>query len=86
MNGRVAVLRAYGGEFELREYPVPDPEPGAILDYARRLGVEAPAFAAGSFPESGYHVWRSGRSALVVDAGPLGPDYLPAHAEVMGGE
>ena len=31
MNGRVAVLRAYGGEFELREYPVPDPEPGAIL-------------------------------------------------------
>ena len=29
MNGRVAVLKAYGGEFELREYPVPDPEPGA---------------------------------------------------------
>jgi hypothetical protein len=27
MKGRVAVLKAYGGEFELREYPVPDPEP-----------------------------------------------------------
>jgi hypothetical protein len=25
MKGRVAVLKAYGGEFELREYPVPDP-------------------------------------------------------------
>ena len=24
MKGRVAVLRAYGGEFELREYPVPE--------------------------------------------------------------
>ena len=31
MKGRVAVLRAYGGEFELREYPVPEVEPGAIL-------------------------------------------------------
>ena len=28
MKGRVAVLRAYGGEFELREYPLPDVEPG----------------------------------------------------------
>lgn len=24
MTGRVAVLRAYGGVFELREYPVPE--------------------------------------------------------------
>jgi hypothetical protein len=31
MKGRVAVLRAYGGEFELREYPVPEVEPGALL-------------------------------------------------------
>jgi len=29
MTGRLAVLKAYGGDFELREYPVPDPEPGA---------------------------------------------------------
>jgi hypothetical protein len=27
MKGRVAVLKAYGGKFELREYPVPDVEP-----------------------------------------------------------
>jgi hypothetical protein len=26
MMGRVAVRKAYGGDFELREYPVPDPE------------------------------------------------------------
>jgi len=29
MAGRVAVLKAYGGDFELREYPVPDPGPAA---------------------------------------------------------
>ena len=40
MKGRVAVLRAYGGEFELREYPVPDVEPGAILVKLTRAGVE----------------------------------------------
>ncbi|MGH7267936.1 MAG: hypothetical protein ACREMB_24230 [Candidatus Rokuibacteriota bacterium] len=39
MTGRVAVLRAYHGEFELREYPVPDPEPGAILIRLTRAGV-----------------------------------------------
>ncbi len=55
------------------------PEPAAILDYARRLGLDVPAFASGSFPETGYHVWRAGGDALIVDAGPIGPDYLPAH-------
>jgi len=55
------------------------PEPDSILAYARRLGFETPAFSSGSFPETGYHVWRSGNAALVVDAGPIGPDYLPAH-------
>jgi len=39
MMGRVAVLKAYGGDFELREYPVPDPEPGAILIRLTRAGV-----------------------------------------------
>ena len=39
MTGRVAVLKAYGGEFELREYPVPDPEPGAILINTARGGI-----------------------------------------------
>jgi uncharacterized heparinase superfamily protein len=55
------------------------PEPGAILEYARRLGFDVPSFCSGCFPETGYHVWRGHDAALLVDAGPLGPDYLPAH-------
>jgi hypothetical protein len=38
MKGRVAVLKAYGGEFELREYPVPEVEAGAILIRPTRAG------------------------------------------------
>jgi len=48
MKGRVAVLRAYEGEFELREYPVPDPEPGAILIRLTRAGICG----------SDLHIWR----------------------------
>jgi len=48
MKGRVAVLKAYGGEFELREYPVPDPQPGAILIKLTRAGVCG----------SDLHIWR----------------------------
>jgi hypothetical protein len=38
MRGRVAVLKAYGGEFELREYPVPEVEPRGDLDPAHAGG------------------------------------------------
>ena len=48
MTGRVAVLKAYGGDFELREYPVPDPEPGAVLVRLSRAGVCG----------SDLHIWR----------------------------
>ncbi len=48
MTGRIAVLKAYGGDFELREYPVPDPEPGAILVRLTRAGVCG----------SDLHIWR----------------------------
>lgn len=48
MKGHVAVLREYGGEFELREYPVPEPEPGAILVKLTRAGVCG----------SDLHIWR----------------------------
>ena len=77
----VSTLRHPDGEIALFNDAAFDivPEPGAILAYARRLGLETPEFSAGSFPETGYHVWRSGGDALLVDAGPLGPDYLPAH-------
>ena len=48
MKGRIAVLKAYGGEFELREYPVPDPDPGAILIKLTRAGICG----------SDLHIWR----------------------------
>src|SRR5437773_881443 len=48
MQGRVAVLREYGGDFELRDYPVPDPEPGAILVKLTRAGICG----------SDLHIWR----------------------------
>ena len=48
MNGRVAVLREYGGEFELREYPLPEVEPGAILVKLTRAGICG----------SDLHIWR----------------------------
>jgi L-iditol 2-dehydrogenase len=48
MQGRVAVLREYGGEFELREYPVPEVESGAILVKLTRAGVCG----------SDLHIWR----------------------------
>ncbi len=48
MKGRVAVLKAYGGEFELREYPVPEVETGAILVRLTRAGVCG----------SDLHIWR----------------------------
>jgi len=48
MTGRIAVLKAYGGEFELREYPVPEVEPGAVLVRLTRAGVCG----------SDLHIWR----------------------------
>ena len=47
-TARLAVLKAYGGEFELREYPVPEPEPGAILVKLTRAGICG----------SDLHIWR----------------------------
>jgi L-iditol 2-dehydrogenase len=48
MHGRVAVLREYRGDFELREYPVPEAEPGAILVKLTRAGICG----------SDLHIWR----------------------------
>jgi uncharacterized heparinase superfamily protein len=56
------------------------PLPGELVAYAARLGFEPPAPKPGSFPETGYHVWRKEADMLVVDAGPIGPDYLSTHA------
>ncbi len=55
------------------------PQPEALLEYAAALGLRAPETAIAAFPQTGYYVWRRGGEALLVDAGPIGPDYLPAH-------
>jgi uncharacterized heparinase superfamily protein len=55
------------------------PEPKVLLEYAAGLGFRAPETAAVAFPNTGYYVWRRGGAALLVDAGPIGPDYLPGH-------
>ncbi len=48
MKGRLGFLRNYFGPFEIREYDVPDPEPGAILIRILSGGVCG----------SDLHVWR----------------------------
>ena len=48
MQGRVAILHEYGGDFELREYSVPAVEPGAILVKLTRAGICG----------SDVHIWR----------------------------
>src|SRR5256712_11813253 len=66
MQGRISVLTAYGGEFELREYPVPHPEPGAILSKLTRAGVCG----------SDLHIWRGEMKEIY---GPLPRDLTFGH-------
>lgn len=53
MQGRVAVITEYGKPFELREYPVPDPEPGAVLLQITQAGICG----------SDLHTWRGDQRA-----------------------
>ena len=64
------------------------PWPRRLLAYAAEMGLR-PALgereqptqgAVAHFPESGYHAWRAPGVAFFYDAGPVGPDYQPAHA------
>ena len=55
------------------------PSTESLTDYAERLlGYQAEKRDA--FPETGYFIYETPDVHLVVDAGPVGPDYLPAHA------
>jgi len=57
-------------------------DPAALLDAAARLGAElAPSGPAGPFalPDAGYFGFGRRGDYVVADAGPLGPDYSPAH-------
>jgi threonine dehydrogenase-like Zn-dependent dehydrogenase len=51
MKGRVVVLRAYRTPFEIHEFEVPDPEPGAILLKMTQAGICG----------SDLHSWRGDR-------------------------
>jgi len=53
--------------------------PAALFRLARGLGFQAPS-PARDLPDAGYYRFSHERDALIFDAGPLGPDHLPAHA------
>lgn len=60
--------------------------PAALRAYAERvIGAYAPPLmdedlCIRAFPESGYYTCRHGDSYLIVDCGPVGPNYQPGHA------
>jgi uncharacterized heparinase superfamily protein len=62
------------------------PEPGVLLEYAQRVLGESMRVAAEAAPtrvccpDTGYFGYRSGRESLIIDCGPVGPDYQPGHA------
>jgi uncharacterized heparinase superfamily protein len=53
-----------------------------LKDYARVLGISPLHIdtAGKLFKESGYFVYRNSKINLIVDAGNIGPDYIPGHA------
>lgn len=61
------------------------PSPSQIFSYAKQVtGYETPATAEGvAFHEqadSGFYVSGAGGDKIVIDCGPIGPDYQPGHA------
>ncbi|MCE4538155.1 heparinase II/III family protein [Pelomonas sp. P7] len=64
------------------------PPPQTLLDYAARVGVDAPVLAwprpAGpvltALPDSGYLRVDLPVAVALLDVAPIGPDYLPGHA------
>ena len=53
------------------------PEPALLFDYAARLGIQAIQLP---LSDSGYIRLENDTTAVLFDAGPIGPDYQPAHA------
>src|SRR5262249_60915224 len=51
MKGRIVVCKEYGRPFEIEEYEVPTPEPGAVLLRMTQAGICG----------SDLHVWRGGQ-------------------------
>lgn len=55
------------------------PSPQDLVGYAERLGIQ-PLPLQNSFPSSGFFVMKDSPLFAIIDAGPIGPDHLPAHA------
>ena len=61
------------------------PTPRQIFDYAETvIGYKAPchsnSLVVSAFPSSGYYVCRKADDMMIIDCGPIGPDYQPGHA------
>jgi uncharacterized heparinase superfamily protein len=54
--------------------------PAALKSLAAGLGVRVPGGRPGDLPAAGYYRFEEGGTVVIFDAGPLGPDGLPAHA------
>ena len=55
------------------------PPAASLADYAQRLLKYSPQ-KQNSFAETGYFIHDGNGFYLIIDGGPLGPDFLPAHA------
>ncbi len=61
------------------------PTPSQIFDYAERvIGYnrlpQPTSSAVTTLSTSGYYVCRHARDMIIIDCGPIGPDYQPGHA------
>ncbi|CUS31407.1 conserved hypothetical protein [Candidatus Nitrospira nitrificans] len=61
------------------------PPPHRIFDYAERvIGYKTPRptkdLVVNAFPSNGYYVCRKADDMIIIDCGPIGPDYQPGHA------
>jgi uncharacterized heparinase superfamily protein len=59
--------------------------PEHIFDYAKEvIGYEPPvrpsSLSIHSYAPSGYYVCRKAEDKIIIDCGPIGPDYQPGHA------
>lgn len=70
-DGGLALLN----DSTLEVAPPTDP----LLGYAERVTGETPS-GRREFPETGCFVHRDEDAYLIVDGGPVGPEYLPAHS------
>jgi threonine dehydrogenase-like Zn-dependent dehydrogenase len=62
MKGRVVVVREYGQPFEIQEYDVPEPEPGAVLLRMTQAGICG----------SDLHTWRGDQTQQHLPIPPTG--------------